>query len=323
VLVNSRGFLPIRPRSAFSLRYAKGRGHTDSLRNALVEASEGALQDGDGFNILLSGGIDSSAVAAAAAQVTDDIKTVCVGFDGGEDAGMARKVSETLGTDHRERPYEVDEMLGILDDVIHAAESFDMPLVRSCIPNYMATHAFDDRSRVTLCGEGGDEVFAGYDYMRDIRGEERLRQERRDLLRGGHLTGFKRVDRMTSSASLDGRMPIMSRSVVELGLGMGRRSILGPRANESKLVLRKAFSDVLPDEVVWRRKQRFSDGAGSITALAEVAEGMISDGEFERERRRLPRDRIRTKEELLYYRAFRRHFDSDSAVKAVGFTPRP
>ena len=322
MLVRGKGLMAIRPRDAHIERQRGAQG-PKALRSALIRSTEQALEHGDGANILLSGGVDSSAIAAAASCVTDDIDTVCVAYEGGTDAEMARKVSDELGTNHKEREYEDDEMLDLLEDVVYAAETFDMPLVRSCIPNYIATDSFPSRDRIALCGEGGDEVFAGYDYMRDIADDEHLRRERRHLLRTGHSTGFQRVDRMTSSASLDGRMPIMSRPVVDLGLRMDRSAVLGRRINQSKLALRKAFADMLPDEVVARKKKRFSDGAGSLTALVERAESMISDKEFERERRALPRNRIRTKEELLYYRSFVRHFDSPSAVKAVGFTPRP
>ncbi|UCE92326.1 MAG: hypothetical protein JSV90_04105 [Methanobacteriota archaeon] len=322
VMVKGKGVTPVRQKTTYVARVAGDAG-AKALRSTLMGATQAALEDGDRANILLSGGVDSSAIAAAASCLTDDIDTVCVAYEGGTDADMARKVSEELGTDHREREYEEDEMLDLLDEVVYSAETFDYPLVRSCIPNYIATHSFPDRDRITLCGEGGDEVFAGYDYMREIADDGRLRRERKLLLRAGHLTGFHRVDRMTSSASLDGRMPIMSRSVVDLGLGMSRSAILGSDISESKLALRKAFADMLPDEVVTREKKRFSDGAGSLTALVRRAESLISDAEFDRERTALPGDRIRTKEELLYYRTFAKHFDSPSATRAVGFTPRP
>ena len=322
-MVRGDGFSTIHPKKSLDGRSARGRSGVQALRKSLTDSTEQAAEGTEGFNILLSGGIDSSAIAAAASLVTDELDTVCVGFEGGTDAGMARKVSDRLGTNHREVRYEVDEMLDVLDDVVYAAESFDYPLIRSCIPNYMATHSFDDRKKVLLCGEGGDEVFAGYDYMREIRTDQKLRMERRHLLKNGHLTGFQRVDRMTSSASLDGRMPIMSRKVVDLGLSMSKRSIMGPRVNQTKLALRRAFADLLPREVMNRRKQRFSDGAGSIEALVDVTDKLVSDEEFERERKALPRNRIRTKEELLYFRAFRKRFDSESAFRAVGFTPRP
>ena len=323
VFVQGKGLSNIgRRRTWPAVRVSGDRAET--LRSLVVDGVRGAAEGSRRLNILLSGGIDSSVVASAAALVADDLKTVCVGAEGGPDLGMARAVAERLGTDHREVLYDVDQMLEVLDDVTYAAETFDYPLVRSCIPNFIATRAFEDGTRVTLCGEGGDEIFAGYDYMRDIRGEARLRAERSKLLRTGHMTGFQRVDRMTASASLDGRMPLMAGPVVEFGLATGRRWLLGPRPEQSKMVLREAFADLLPGPVMARRKQRFSDGAGSIHALVEVAEEIVTDREFERERKALPRNRVRTKEELLYFRSFAKHFGgSESAMRAVGFTPRP
>jgi len=323
VFVAGKGCSRIRPRRLPVGKGSPSEGTPGRLHRLVVDGVQSSSWEGRGLNVLLSGGIDSSAVAAAASEVTENLSSVCVGTERSEDLGMAKKVAERIGSDHRERVYDIDDMLDSLEDVIYAAESFDFPLVRSCIPNYMATHMFKDRHRVTLCGEGGDEIFAGYDYMRDIGGEEALRRERRMLLRTGWMTGFQRVDRMTASASLDGRMPLMCGEVVRLGLSLDRRELIGPGIWQSKLALRKAFQRDLPKEVVWRRKQRFSDGAGSIQALASVADGMISDKEFEKERKALPKGRVRTKEELLYYRHFAEKFPSDSAASAVGFTPRP
>jgi asparagine synthase (glutamine-hydrolysing) len=323
MFIGNKGYSTIPAPRAGTGSARKGGSKTEKLRELLIESVR-ACQEGPGsFNILLSGGLDSSVVTAAAARVTDIIHTACVGTDDSEDIRMARKVSERLGTDHKERIYDVDEMLEVLDEVTYYAESYDYPLIRSCIPNFMATHLFDDRSLATLCGEGGDEVFAGYDYMRDIRGDAGITKERMHLLRTGYLTGFQRVDRMTSSASLDGRMPIMSGAVVRFGLGLPRREIIGRRPFENKLALRKAFSKDLPKEVVWRKKRRFSDGAGSIHSLAGIADDIVTDAEFKKERAALPKGAIRTKEELLYYRSFAKHFDRACAREAIGFTPRP
>lgn len=323
VLVAGKGFSPMWPRKPPVSRSRPSGDKPNKLRQLVIDGVRSCCREGQGLNVLLSGGIDSSVVAAAASEVTDGLSTVCVGTEQSSDLRMARKVAERIGSDHREKVYCTEEMLDVLEEVVCAAESFDFPLIRSCIPNYMATHLFDDRHLVTLCGEGGDEIFAGYDYMRAISGDEALRRERRKLLRTGWMTGFQRVDRMTASASLDGRMPLMGRDMVDFGMSLDRRDLIGSGAEQSKLILRKAFQKSLPKEVAWRRKQRFSDGAGSIQALVSIAEDMISDAEFEKERRALPRGRIRTKEELLYYRYFAEKYPSKSAAAAVGFTPRP
>ncbi len=320
-MVGGSGMRPIR-RLRPSHATTKDRPKPKVLHDLILDSVR-ASNTSEDLNVLLSGGIDSSVVAAAASEVARNLTTVCVGTEDSVDLEMARAVARRLGTEHLEKTYDIDDMMDSLHEVVYAAESFDFPLIRSCIPNFMATHVFPDRHNVTLCGEGGDEVFAGYDYMRGIRTDDRLRKERRSLLAGGWMTGFQRVDRMTASASPDGRMPLMSRAVVSFGLALQRRELIGPRPEGCKLMLRKAFEHDLPKEVVWRRKQRFSDGAGSITSLVEVSDKMISEKEFEKERRALPRGRIRTKEDRLCYRHFVECFPSASAAKAVGFTPRP
>ena len=295
----------------------------EAIVELLAESTSSCLQGAPGFNILLSGGLDSSVVAAAAASITKNIRTVCVGTRDSVDLKMARKVADHLGTDHTERTYDMEAMLEVLDSAIYSAETFDYPLVRSCVPNIIATRMFSDKRRPTLCGEGGDEIFAGYDFLLDVKGDEQLAKERRTLLKDGHLTGFQRVDRMTAASSLDGRMPFMSQDLIDYGLSLGKKELLGGGPERNKLALRKAYARLLPREVVWRRKQRFSDGAGSINSLVGFAESTISDREFEKEKKAGPRGRIRTKEELLYYRLFNQHFPSKSASRAVGYTARP
>ena len=295
---------------------------TSLCLRALIERSiKQCANQSQSVNILLSGGLDSSIIAAATAQHWHGIHTLCVGVEGCEDLDMARKVAESLGTDHTERTYDVDEMVEVLEKVIYSLESFDLPLVRSSIPNYLATHAFSEKSCVTLCGEGADEIFGGYDHMVELD-DESLRSERNSLLLSGHLTGFQRVDRMTSSASLDGRMPFMDPAIIAYGLKINAKDLVDGVHGLSKISLRRAYMGILPEEVAQRRKKRFSDGAGSIEAMQNIAEHAITDVEFERERSKVPMGRIRNKEELMYYRIFKEYFDTDSCMKAVGLTPR-
>jgi asparagine synthase (glutamine-hydrolysing) len=271
-------------------------------------------------NILLSGGLDSSIITAEAARQCDDVRTLCVGMNGSKDVEMARKVSDHLGTDHVERIYGIEEMVEVLDRVIYSLESFDLPLVRSSIPNYLATHSFTDKRSITLCGEGSDEIFGGYDHMTDLA-DKAFREERSLLLRSGNLTGFQRVDRMMSSASLDGRMPFMDPAVVAHALNIGAKDLVDGRYGLSKISLREAYRGILPDEIVQRQKRRFSDGAGSIEAMNIIAEHEITDVEFEREKMDIP-GRIRNKEELMYYRIFKKHFGGWHNTDTVGITPR-
>lgn len=291
------------------------------LRRLIGRSVGRCIERGNRVNVLLSGGLDSSVIAAEAARQCDDVNTLCVGMNGSKDIEMARKVAVHLGTDHKERTYDIDDMIETLDKAIYSLESFDLPLVRSSIPNYLATHSITDRGCVTLCGEGSDEIFGGYDHMIELD-DRTLREERNSLLLGGHLTGFQRVDRMTSSASLDCRMPFMDPAIIAYGLKIGAKDLVDGRYGLSKIALRKAYGGLLPDEVVQRQKKRFSDGAGSMEAMKGIAEREITDREFEKETKDIPGGRVRNKEELMYYRIFMSHFGTCRCMDAVGMTPR-
>ena len=319
-LILKKGYSAINPQI---VRDRTISSHPDepSILRSLIERSVRSCTDGsNGVNILLSGGLDSSVVTAAACKVRREVVTACVGFEGGTDLEMARIVSDFLGTDHIEMEYDVEDMLKRVDEAVYISESFDMPLIRSCIPNLIAVGLFPDKRNVTLCGEGADEIFAGYDFLIDVHGNH-MYDKRRNLLHSGHLTGFQRVDRITASASLDGRMPFMDGSIVDFGLSLDKKHLVESHWGVTKMVLRYAYVDLLPSEVVQRRKMRFSDGAGSMEALVDFADKEITDKEFEFESRQLPAGRIRTKEELLYYRAFKRYYENDSAMAMVGLTP--
>ncbi len=314
-----------RPRRIVLREIPWANGHVpkvpeERLRTYLTTSVDNCLSGASEANILLSGGIDSSVIAAVAAENAKSISTACVGTSESEDLRMARKVAEYLGTNHRERVFGKEEMLRILDDVIYAVESFDYPLIRSCIPNMMAVGLFKDKRSFTLCGEGGDELFAGYEFLRTMKSEAALRKARVNLLYNSHRTGFQRVDRITSSASLDCRMPMMSGEMVSFGLGLGLKELFGPKRAHAKYVLRKAFEKALPTDVIWRRKQKFSEGAGSAHIMAAEAQRIVSDHRFEARAKLLGGKDVRTKEEMWYYQIFREKFPNASALSSVGFT---
>jgi asparagine synthase (glutamine-hydrolysing) len=319
-LLLGKGYFSIHPQLVNDQIISPHRDESSLLRAMIDQSVRNCTERSKGINVLLSGGLDSSVVTSAACKISEDVETVCVGFEDSNDLEMARLVSDFLSTDHREQVYNVDDMLKVLDEVVYISESFDMPLIRSCIPNLIAVRLFRDRKRVTLCGEGADEIFAGYDFLIDVNGSH-MYDQRRNLLYSGHLTGFQRVDRITASASLDGRMPFMDSSIVNFGMSLDKKHLVESHLGVTKMVLRYAYIDYLPPEVVQRRKMRFSDGAGSLEALVDFAENEITDREFEVESHRVPGGRIRTKEELLYYRAFAKHFENDSAMAMVGLTP--
>jgi len=289
---------------------------TELLRTSLGEAIENRISSINSDPIVfLSGGLDSSCIAAVASSLNGSLRTFTVGSGDGKDPRFAREVSEYLGTDHCEYTYDFKEMLRTLPEVIYHLESFDPPLVRSAIPNYIvAKMAAEEGSSFVFMGEGADELFAGYEYMKELPSSESIDEESLRITRNGYRSGFQRNDRMSLAFGIEFDVPFMDPSVVNLAFSIPVDwKIHGPEKTE-KWILRKAFESELPKSVVWRKKSKFSVGSGSSHLMKEYAEEKISDSEFETERREKG---IRSKEELLYYRIFDDLFPSGCAAETV------
>lgn len=290
----------------------------DKLRELLIQAVRRRLPDDRNIGIFLSGGLDSSIVAAVTTRLRGSVKTFTAGYEGSPDLRHARVTADYLGTDHTDYRYAREEMLRVLPRVIYHLESFDWSLVRSAVANYLVARLAREHGVDTiLVGEGADELFGGYHYLKDKAPAKQVR-ELENLLRAGHNIGFQRVDRMTTAFSLDCTMPFMDQDLVRFATALPIEwKIHGPD-NLEKWILRRSFSDRLPDQIIRRRKDEFSQGAGSAAVIEALAEQKISDAAFAREREPFPGRFLRSKEELYYYRIFREFFPDQSAFAAVG-----
>ena len=267
----------------------------------------------------LSGGLDSSFVSALASAEHPRIETFSCGMEGSEDERFARMAAEHLGTHHRHREYAEDEVIARLPEVIRFLESFDPALVRSAVPNFFVSEASAPRAKVVLTGEGADELFAGYDYLRALP-RRRLHGELVRITAELHNRNLQRGDRMTMANSQEGRVPFLDVDLVDFALPLPDDLKLPRGAGApSKWVLRKVASRWLPKAVVERPKLKFSAGAGSSDVLARHAERSIGNRAFARAvaRARVP---LRSKEELLYYRLFQREFGSLAPEGLIGIT---
>jgi len=275
--------------------------------------------------LLLSGGVDSSVVAAAAVARlgSEKLLSFAAGTSDSEDLPRARQVAEHLGLRHTEYVFGVNEVAEVLPDVIYHLESFDAPLVRSSVANYLiAREAAAAGCRLVYCGEGGDELFAGYHYLKDIEPRDRVTDELLVLLEGGHANGFQRVDRMTAAHGLEARVPLSAPDLVAAAFQVPVDWKIHPETGQEKWLLREAFRDRLPHEVVERPKAKFYEGSGIEGVMARVAETQVSDADLEKDRGRevAPGVTLDTKEQVLYYRIFREHFPQESVVETIGWT---
>jgi len=288
------------------------------IQDRLLKAVNKRIETEKPFGIYLSGGLDSSIIAAITAEEVKEVDSFAVGMAGSEDLKYARLCAKHLGTNHHEYVYDLEEMLKVLPDVIYHLESFDAALVRSSVANYMLARLVGDKAEVVFSGEGADELFCGYPQFKDMN-EKEANDEIVEMLESLHNTGLQRGDRMSLTQGIKARVPFLDKDVVEYAMRIPVSMKIGPKGQE-KWILRKAYEHMLPEEVVYRKKDKFSVGAGSSLKLAEVAEKTISDREF-LEMKVTPAGHVlRSKEELMYYKIFKEFYPEPSVENSIDFT---
>lgn len=288
-----------------------------SVRRRLEEAVQKRLLADVPVGVFLSGGLDSSLIAAFARAHKDPLDSFAVGTVDSEDLPRARHVAEYLGTRHHERIYTLEEALAILPEVIYYLESFDCALVRSAIPNYLLAKLAREHVKVALSGEGADELFAGYSYLKDIQ-PHALEDELLYITRALHNTNLQRCDRMSMAHGLEVRVPFLDIDLVSCAFEMDMGLKLRGDEQTEKWILRQVAQGLLPDEIVWRKKAKFAIGSGLSDSLGRYAENEISDEEFARERNAADGMELRSKEELFYYRIFREQYPAETLLPLVG-----
>lgn len=290
----------------------------EAIRSELGNSIERILDNAPSMGVYLSGGLDSSIIASIISEEIPGVKSFCVGMKGSPDLSHARLCAEKFGTDHYEYSYDLEDMLSVLPDVIYHLESYDMALVRSSIPNYMLARLASDHVDQVCSGEGADELFCGYEYMKGLLPEQLL-DETDSLLRNLHNTGLQRGDRMSGAFGLEANVPFLSREMIQLAHTIPPSMKINGQGVE-KWILRTAFADQLPPEVAKRKKQKFSIGAGSFSVLEDYAKETYGDGLWAPGTVTPSGHRISTFEEGLYYDIFKSAFPQQTIEATVGHT---
>ena len=289
----------------------------DSVHKAVIKRMMADVPVG----VSLSGGLDSSIVAAVARQVNDQLMTFAIGVEGSPDLEAAQKVATYLGTRHHARTFTQQEMQQVLPEVIYYLESFDPALVRSALPNYLLAKLAAEEVKVILTGEGADELYAGYSYLKLFTKAEELDNELRHITRALHNTNLQRADRMAMAYGIEARVPFLDTDSIALAFSLPPDWKLCNDGQVEKQLLRNAFADELPHEIVKRPKLKFSAGAGSSHLLAQIAEDTISTTEFINERQRLSQEwnyHLPNKEALYYYRILHDAYQDEWIFPSLG-----
>jgi len=230
---------------------------------------------------LLSGGLDSSLVAAIAQECLQTahkpaLETFSIGLQGSSDLAFARRVADHIGSRHTEIVVSEEDMYAAIPAVISAVETFDTTTIRASLGNYLAGRYIAKHSdaKVVLNGDGSDELFGGYLYMRLAPDAIEFDRETRRLLKDIHRYDVQRSERCMSAHGLESRSPFLDRHFVQLvfSLFSPEDRFTANKTKGEKYWLRRAFADprrhlgeersylVLPSDVLWRRKEAFSDG---------------------------------------------------------------
>ena len=308
------------------------------LREALEEAVRRQLMSDVPYGVLLSGGLDSSVIAAvakkyAARRVETDgrneawwpqLHSFAIGLEGAPDLAKAREVAAHIGTVHHEIHYTLQEGLDALRDVIYYTETYDVTTVRASTPMFLLARVIRSMGiKMVLSGEGADEVFGGYLYFHKAPDARAFHEETVRKLSKLHLYDCLRANKSLAAWGVEGRVPFLDKEFLDVAMRLNPVAKMCPGQTIEKRILREAFAGLLPASVAWRQKEQFSDGVGYgwIDTLREMTSRAVSDDDMARAAERFPIHPPRNKEEYFYRSLFEEHFPSESAARCVPSVP--
>ena len=296
----------------------------DQLRESLEHAVKRQLMSDVPYGVLLSGGLDSSVISAIAAKLSLPLHSFAIGLKGSPDLAAARKVSEHIATTHHEVEYTVQEGLDAIRDVIYHIETYDVTTVRASTPMYLISRYIKSLGiKMVLSGEGADEIFGGYLYFHKAPNAEEFHKETVRKLSKLHQYDCLRANKSLASWGVEGRVPFLDKEFLDVAMRLNPKDKMAGNGKIEKYIIRKAFEDYLPHEVVWRQKEQFSDGVGYnwIDSLKEIANKTVTDLQMDNVTSRFPLHPPLSKEEYLYRTIYSELFPSDSAAMCVPSVP--
>ena len=274
------------------------------------------------------------------------LHSFAVGLKGAPDLAKAKLVADHIGTVHHEINYTIQEGLDAIRDVIYFIETYDVTTVRASTPMYLLARVIKSMGiKMVLSGEGADEIFGGYLYFHKAPTAKDFHEETVRKLSKLHLYDCLRANKSLSAWGVEGRVPFLDKEFLDVAMRTnpeakmcsidhlpltidhchadgseknGQWSMVNGQLIE-KYILRKAFADMLPEEVAWRQKEQFSDGVGYswIDTLKQITAEAVTDEQMAHAAERFPINPPKNKEEYYYRSIFAEHFPSDSAAKSV------
>ncbi|OWM68720.1 hypothetical protein CDL15_Pgr024907 [Punica granatum] len=306
------------------------------LRRALENAVIKRLMTDVPFGVLLSGGLDSSLVAAitarhlggtkAARQWGAQLHSFCVGLEGSPDLKAAREVAAYLGTVHHEFHFTVQDGIDAIEDVIYHIETYDVTTIRASTPMFLMSRKIKSLGvKMVISGEGSDEVFGGYLYFHKAPNKEEFHRETCRKIKALHQYDCLRANKATSAWGLEARVPFLDKEFINVAMAIDPewKMIKPEQGRIEKWVLRRAFDDeerpYLPKHILYRQKEQFSDGVGYswIDGLKEHAAQNVTDRMMQNAAHIFPHNTPTSKEAYYYRMIFERLFPQNSARLTV------
>ena len=311
-----------------------------AIRKSLEDAVHRQLMSDVPYGVLLSGGLDSSIIAAVTAKYARNriesgdtqeawyprLHSFAVGLQGSPDLIAAQKAAAHIGSVHHEVHFTVQEGLDAVRDVIYYLETYDVTTIRASTPMYLLARVIKSMGiKMVLSGEGSDELFGGYLYFHKAPNPKAFHEETVRKLGKLHLYDCLRANKSLMSWGIEGRVPFLDKEFMDVAMNVNPKDKMISKAEGKmeKWVLRKAFEDLLPESITWRQKEQFSDGVGYswIDSLKEVAENEVTDEMMTNSKFRFPLNTPQNKEEYRYRTIFEEHFPSETAAATVPSVP--
>jgi asparagine synthase (glutamine-hydrolysing) len=304
------------------------------IKKALEDAVHRQLMSDVPYGVLLSGGLDSSVTSAIAKKYasrrveSDDqaaawwpqLHSFSVGLEGSPDLAAAQVVADHIGTVHHEIKFTIQEGLDAVRDVVYNLETYDITTIRASTPMYLMARVIKSMGiKMVLSGEGADELFGGYLYFHKAPNAEEFHDETVRKLNKLHMYDCLRANKSLAAWGIEGRVPFLDKEFIDVAMRINPQDKMINGERMEKWVVRKAFEDMLPESVVWRQKEQFSDGVGYswIDTLKKVVGQAVSDEQLTNARYRFPIQTPQNKEEFYYRTIFESYFPSDAAALCV------
>ena len=281
---------------------------------------------------LLSGGLDSSLVSAILSKKLgpNKLKTFSIGLKGSPDLEYAKNVAEHIKSIHHSIEIEEEEFLNYIEEVIYKIESYDITTVRASVGNYLVGKYIKENSncKVVFNGDFSDEVAGGYRYFKNTSNPDMFHNECVRLLENIHYYDCLRSDRSISTHGLECRVPFADKDFVNYYMSIDSKLRMSDKRIE-KYLIRKAFEkeNLLPEEVLWRKKEAFSDGVTSETRswhkiIEEFVDKKISDNDFNTLQNNFSFNKPLTKEALYYRIIFERTYNKFENIIPYFWMPK-